>query len=590
MEKFEIENSFQKLPLDNKNKITLTLSEENQIIEWKKCIFYLKNIKYILLLEYQTDKQIYFYIKQDSDTIDAYYMKNFESSVIKNILDLEPKYDNPKIIFDFFDVLLDKEEIKFEKDDSRKEMRLNLNLKRETKYFRDSEYHIRLVKYESGGNKIFEELFSVINKEKEDYKGNITDINNLIKQNKLLEERVKQLEEKINDLLGKNYNKNNNNEINISNKNQININNEINQTEKNINEIKLESKEEIVTENNENKIPQKSIEFINFTGDPKKLRCDYCLSNEITKIYSEEDELNNFDTFIGMKDQNYYLVYGNWGNLNIEIFNIFEQKIIKSLYGHYARISVIKYYLNNIKEEYILSCDVNSKAIIWDVVNDYSVKYILRMSDTGIIKDAILLFGVYNNNYLVISRNKKNEFTKLYELTKDTPYIRDIYISNKNITYKIIPWKQNNIYYIIELCKGFITIKYLLEDKTYTNFQKEKDDIFLSGFLNQDNKLVANISNKNTILILDLPSKTKERLINYPYSCNSICYWSDKYIIVLGMNILFFDYEKPEVEEERVDVTNILLGVKKIKSPFFGEALVVVDGNKNILIYSLFNK
>ena len=56
------------------------------------------------------------------------------------------------------------------------------------------------------------------------------------------------------------------------------------------------------------------------------------------------------------------------------------------------------------------------------------------------------------------------------------------------------------------------------------------------------------------------------------------------------MNILFFDYEKPEVEEERVDVTNILLGVKKIKSPFFGEALVVVDGNKNILIYSLFNK
>ena len=558
METFEIERPFQNFPIDNKNKSTLTIRKDNQIIEWKKCVLYLKNIKYILIIEYQTDNLIYFYIKQDNDKIEEFYMKSYESSMVQNMLDLGQNYNNPKIIFDFFADLLDKEKINLEKDDSRKEMRLLF--KREGQYFGDSEYHIRLTKYENDGYIIFKKLLSEMNKDKEknnkkekenNNNRNNNSINNLLPKNKQSDAKVKQLEE-------------------------------------NINEIKLESKEEYKMENNnKNEILPKSAELINFTENPDKLKYDCLIA---TNVSSADDELNNFDVFIGVKDNNYYLAYGSPKNNNIEILNIFDQNVIKSLHGHYMRISVIKYYLNNIKEEYILSCDINSKAIIWDVANDYSIKYILRMYDTGIIKDAILLFNIYKKNYLVISRNNKTEFTKLYELTKDTPFIRDIYNSHKNFTYKVIPWKQNDDYYIIELCKGFISIKNLLEDKTYSYFKLDKDDIFLSGLIYKDKLLVANISNKKAILIMDLLSKEQKNLINYQYSCNSICYWNDKYIIILGMKFEFFDFENQKIDDKKIDVTNVLLGVKKIKSPFFGEALVVVDDKKNFIIYSLFNK
>lgn len=581
MESFEIERPYEKFPINNNNEPNLTINEKNKIVEWKKCDLFSKNIKYTLLIEYQTDSFIYFYLKQDDEKIEEFYMKKYESNVVKELLDLEKTYDNIQKIFDLFVDLLDKDKIKLERDESRKEMLLVF--KREGNFYGDSDYHIRLFKKENEGNKVFHTLLSEINGNKEKDKNK--DSNNNIKENKEFESKIKQIEE-ANKLLSKYINMNNNQ---INDPNQINIINQIKNLGNNINELRLETIEENKIKNNllKNLNIPKGEELNNFTGNPEKLRLDYYL---VTNLSSSEDELNNFDVFVGVKDHNYYLIYGNLKNNNIEILNIFDKNIIKSLAGHYMRTSVIKYYLNSIDEEYILSCDINSKAIIWDVANDYSIKYILRMSDTGIIKDAILLFGINKKNYLVISRNNKIEFTKLYELTKDTPYIRDIYNSFKNITYKIIPWNFKNDYYIIELCKGFISVKHLLEDKTYINFKLEKDDIYLSGFIYQNSQLVVNISNKKAITIIDLISKTQKNYIYYKFSCNSLCYWNDKYTLILGNCIEIFDFEKQECEGKRIEVSNALLGVKKIKNEFFGEALVAVDDKKNIGLYSLFDK
>ena len=576
MESYQIERPYEKYPQNNINEPNLTISEKNKIVEWTKSYLFLKKVKYILLIEYQTDSLIYFYLKQDDEKIDEFYMKKYENSKVKDLIDLEKSYDNIKKIFDFFVELLDKDKIKLEKDEARKEMLLVF--KNEGNFYGDSFYHIRLFKKSNEGNKVFQTLLSEINGTKETDK---------IKENNETESKIKKLEE-ANKLLSKFININNN-EINDPNQNQINILNQIKNSGNNINELRLETIEENNLKNKllNNKILPKGEELNNFSGEPDKLRLDCYLAANVS---SAEDELNNFDVFIDVKDHNYYLIYGNLNNNNIEIMNILDKKIIKSLVGHYMRTSVIKYYLNTINEEYILSCDINSKAIIWDVANDYSIKYILRMSDTGIIKDAILLFGIYKKNYLVISRNNKTEFTKLYELTKDTPYIRNIYFSNKNITYKIIPWNFKNDYYIIELCRGFISVKYLLDDKTYINLQIEKDDIFLSGFLYQNNQLIVNISNKKSILIIDLLSKSQKNLIDYKYSCNSLCYWNDKYTLILGYCLEIFDFEKQEFEGNRIVFTNTIFGVKKIKNEFFGEALVAVDDKKNIVLYSLFDK
>ena len=48
-----------------------------------------------------------------------------------------------------------------------------------------------------------------------------------------------------------------------------------------------------------------------------------------------------------------------------------DQSIIASLKGHNAGIAVIRYYLKNNNEDYILSCDWNKLVIIWDIQNNY---------------------------------------------------------------------------------------------------------------------------------------------------------------------------------------------------------------------------
>ena len=144
MESFEIERPYEKFPINNNNEPNLTINEKNKIVEWKKCDLFSKNIKYTLLIEYQTDSFIYFYLKQDDEKIEEFYMKKYESNVVKELLDLEKTYDNIKKIFDLFVDLLDKDKIKLERDESRKEMLLVF--KREGNFYGDSDYHIRLFK------------------------------------------------------------------------------------------------------------------------------------------------------------------------------------------------------------------------------------------------------------------------------------------------------------------------------------------------------------------------------------------------------------------------------------------------------------
>ena len=97
-------------------------------------------------------------------------------------------------------------------------------------------------------------------------------------------------------------------------------NNNKKEKDNSINEIKLESNNDNKIEfddNNEDNIiiPQKD-GLENFTEEPFTLKYDYYLT---TNISSSEDELNNFDVFIGVEDHIYYLIYNNLRNNHIEI-------------------------------------------------------------------------------------------------------------------------------------------------------------------------------------------------------------------------------------------------------------------------------
>ena len=80
-----------------------------------------------------------------------------------------------------------------------------------------------------------------------------------------------------------------------------------------------------------------------------------------------------------------------------------DKTIINSLKGHNNRTTFIRYYINDNKEEYILSCDKNKLLIIWDIQNNYNKKYNIEIKYSEYIFDALLLFNIFNKNYILIS-------------------------------------------------------------------------------------------------------------------------------------------------------------------------------------------
>ena len=124
-----------------------------------------------------------------------------------------------------------------------------------------------------------------------------------------------------------------------------------------------------------------------------------------------------------------------------------DKTIINSLKGHNNKTTVIRYYIKDNKEEYILSCDENKLIIKWDIQNNYNKKYNIQGEYSGNIYDALLLFNIFNKNYILISST--NEYSKLYEFKDNTPFIRNIYGTKENYTYFMIPWLYKNKYYII---------------------------------------------------------------------------------------------------------------------------------------------
>ena len=103
-------------------------------------------------------------------------------------------------------------------------------------------------------------------------------------------------------------------------------------------------------------------------------------------------------------------------------------------------------------EDYILSCDKNKLVIIWDIQNNYNIKYKIQANYSGTICDALILFNIVDNDYILLSSNKKEEYSQLYEFKENTPFIKNIYGTNENETSYMMSWSYNDNYYIIDCC------------------------------------------------------------------------------------------------------------------------------------------
>ena len=142
------------------------------------------------------------------------------------------------------------------------------------------------------------------------------------------------------------------------------LNKNINKNEKEVKEII--NKKDIINNNN-----LKNEEYMN--------KLNYKFKKNPNLKYKLDITHNNnyrFEIFISYLDNKEYLVSTNIEYYNLDIFRLLDNKIILSLKGHKSEITAISYFINQKNyNEYLISADTNRIVIIWDITNNYKIKY-----------------------------------------------------------------------------------------------------------------------------------------------------------------------------------------------------------------------
>ena len=618
--------------MDSCCKINEELEPKKKSLQLKEYEFNLNKDTYKLTIEIFSEPSILFTLYQTNIISDIYYQKEYKYNEILNIMKISSElYDSIKKIADFWDMAITKKIANLEDERSNKRMLLKFTTEI---YFQKIETIIELIEHQRKSN----ELMTIILKEINNLKTN-PQMNNPSKQiiNTNLETKVKEYEgkeknefitdkEEINKkildinnqmllqsqentnlkILMENINKNvlsltnENKSINeklnemakeISNlkKENININQELMQEKKKYENIKKELMK-IKYMRKKSLELQNKIDIIPFVEDPTNLKYKEDVSDNIKGW----GLLNNFEVYIGLKDNIEYIAYNNKNNYNLEIMRIYDKALINSLKGHKSGTNVIRYYIRDNKEEYIISCDKRNLVIIWDIENNYNQKYNIQVKDFGAIWDALLLFNISNKNYILIPSFNKDEFTKLYEFKDNTPFIKNIYGTNENNTTFMIPWVYESKYYIIECCYCKISINNMLNDEFYANLIMNPEGKHCCGFICNDNYLCVSDLDNSCIRIWDLVNKEMYKQINFDGKRGrEIIPWNNKYtILACEGGIAIIDIEEGKlVKKIKLDNTYVE-GVKKIKGSKLRECIIISisdnsDNSYKIRLYSL---
>ena len=261
--------------------------------------------------------------------------------------------------------------------------------------------------------------------------------------------------------------------------------------------MKKKEEERVKIKEEENNFIKNNIET-EFKDAPKYLK----FSETLTKNNKKRNgNLYNFDVFIGLKDHIEYLIYTN-DKSNLDIMKIRDKTIITSFKGHNGNIYIIKYYQKKNKEEYILSADEKSLVIIWDIHNYYNKKYSIK-SNNGRLFDASLLFNIFKKDYILLPSYETINFTKLYEFSENTPFIKNIYGTNENNCMYALTWFYNKKYYIIQSSDDYIIINNLFEDENYAKLSMEKIPNQKFCYLYKKNYLYVTSNNNSFVRVWD---------------------------------------------------------------------------------------
>ena len=339
--------------------------------------------------------------------------------------------------------------------------------------------------------------------------------------------------------------------------------------------------------------------------------------SDITKTNTKYGANDIFEIYLSHQDKIQYIISPNIEH-KLDIFRLIDNKKLLSLNGHKNDIMTIRYFINNKDfREYLISGDDDKIVIIWDITNNYQIKYKIetKYGKENYIFSCLLIFPHNdNNNYIITSSanesyEMENSVTKIYSLNTGE-YIRYISNTNININY-LLSWhnKKNGKYYIIQFAfYELIMINNLVENELYAKLESKSFNNTFGYIYSKDNKeYLCSSSDEGTINIWDLYNKTIFEIIRIKIkdiNIHNFIYWNDKYIIVpdyINKLILIIDLtQKKVISKIKGENVGKIKGLKKLYHPKYGESLLtageegiiklwIIKNNLNINLNDLYH-
>ena len=317
---------------------------------------------------------------------------------------------------------------------------------------------------------------------------------------------------------------------------------------------------------------------------------DLLITNNMIEVYYPKNIKNEL-----------YLILPKTKNFIIDVIRILDYKSIASLKWHKNLILSVRHFFHSKNNfDYLLSIDENLKICVWDLTNNFKLKFIIEINYSQNISDALIIIEDNNiNEYILTSTYGINNdnYSKLYSFNNNGKFDKNIELTNLNKTNYLIKWyniKDNNDLYIIELCYKKIYI-YKFDDfnVNFTLKQILHESNNCNGCLIKKNNTdyLWTTSYNGYINIFDLDNK--QYISNIYNGYNRYCYssfikWNENYLIIaINHNIKIIDINTKKI----INIININnnndIFSKKILHPYYGESLLTIESNSAIKLWVL---
>lgn len=331
--------------------------------------------------------------------------------------------------------------------------------------------------------------------------------------------------------------------------------------------------------------------------------------NDPKNLFSYSLIIKNIDVYTIFKTsfKEYYLVYANFSNVFINIYDIIENKKILTLPEfHTSVISIIKYYYDsNEKKDLLFTASWDNTIKIFDIINKNSFNLINIIKDVGYHKSTNGEWVNIQFLNLIYKENKK------YILTycKDDKNIQIFdFNSTKNLrTFYQCGDKEEidyvDIYYDIYNDKNYVIF---CENGTVYSFDYDTKDIFQTYEKNivENSFVTFKIQEKEEKIILFCTSFEyltmfefftgkiiKDMYIDKGIIFDVFSFWDEKYIVSIGgfkdKFIYIYNINKKHISKKIEDKNNIkeLQYLIQYDHPQYGRVLYIKDNKNNLKMW-----